>query len=90
MIIFRDFLVWYNNLDVGFFVIVVMWLQQFYFDRNIDLFKIVMFVFGIVRKMLFDIVIWEGVEFMLLDEKNKDLYYNIKLNIVGGFFIIYY
>lgn len=49
-----------------------------------------MFVFGIVRKMLFDIVIWEGVEFMLLDEKNKDLYYNIKLNIVGGFFIIYY
>lgn len=27
---------------------------------------------------------------MLLDEKNKDLYYNIKLNIVGGFFIIYY
>ncbi|KAJ8300697.1 hypothetical protein KUTeg_022216 [Tegillarca granosa] len=36
---FRDFLKWYNNLDVGPFVIAVERLQKFYFDQTIDLFK---------------------------------------------------
>lgn len=90
MTTFRDFLVWDNNLDVGPFVTAVTRLQQFYFDRNIDLFKIAMSVPGIARKMLFDTATREGAEFMLLDEKNKDLYHNIKSNIVGGPSIIYH
>lgn len=71
MTTFRDFLVWYNNLDVGPFVTAVTRLQQFYFDRNIDLFKIAMSVPGIARKMLFDTATREGAEFMLLDEKKQ-------------------
>lgn len=90
MTTFRDFLVWYNIVDVGPFVTAVTRLQQFYFDRNIDLFKIAMSVPGIARKMLFDTATREGAEFMLLDEKNKDLYHNIKSNIVGGSSIIYH
>lgn len=35
---FRDFLVWYNNLDVGPFVQAVQNLQKCYFDRDIDIF----------------------------------------------------
>ena len=34
MTTFRDFLVWYNNLDVGPFVIAVQNLQKYYFERN--------------------------------------------------------
>ena len=36
---FKDFLVWYNNLDVGPFVTAVIRLQKFYFERDIDIFK---------------------------------------------------
>lgn len=36
---FKDYLRYYNDLDVGPFVQPVTRLQQFYFDCNIDLFK---------------------------------------------------
>lgn len=40
----RDFLEWYNNQDVGPFVQAVRKLQAFYFERNIDIFKVAMCV----------------------------------------------
>ena len=39
MQIFRDFLVWYNNLDVQPFVKAVEKFQNFYFQKGIDVFK---------------------------------------------------
>ena len=50
---FRDFLVWYNNLDVGPFVKAVENLQKYYFQRNIDIFKVSISVPGLARHMLF-------------------------------------
>lgn len=44
----RDFLIWYN-LDVAPFVSGVLRLQEFYFGRNIDIFKTAMSVLGIAR-----------------------------------------
>ena len=79
MTIFRDFLVWYNNLDVGPFVTAVENLQRYFFKRNIDIFKISISVPGLARHMLFE----SGRSVALLDEKNKDLYYTIKRNIGG-------
>lgn len=32
----EDFLIWYNDLDVGPFVEAARRLQKFYFDRGID------------------------------------------------------
>lgn len=40
----RNFLEWYNNQDVGPFVQAVRKLQAFYFERNIDIFKVAMSV----------------------------------------------
>ena len=40
--------------------------------------------------MLFDTARREGAEFLLFDEKNKDLFHTIKTNIVGGPSIIYH
>lgn len=45
----RDFLIWYNNLDVAPFVSEVLRLEEFYFGRNIDIFKTAMSVPGIAR-----------------------------------------
>jgi hypothetical protein len=70
----EDFLIYYNNLDVGPFVTAVERLQQFYFDRKIDVFKTAVSLPGIARKMLFECAKNQGVHFSLFDEKNKDLY----------------
>lgn len=53
MTTFRDFLVWYNNLDVEPFVQAVKNLQKYYFERNIDKFKCSISVPGLARRMLF-------------------------------------
>ena len=86
---FRDFLVWYNNLDVGPFVTAVERFQKFYFDKGIDVFKTAISVPGIARQMLFRTARKENVTFALFDENNKDLYQTIKNNIVGGPSIIF-
>lgn len=44
MTFLRDYLEWYNNQDVGPFVQAVRKLQSFYFERNIDIFKVAMSV----------------------------------------------
>lgn len=49
----RNFLEWYNNQDVRPFVQAVRKLLFFYFERNIDIFKVAMSVPGIARTMLF-------------------------------------
>lgn len=86
---FRDFLIWYNNLDVGPFVTAVQNLQQYYFNRFIDIFKVSISVPGLARQMLFECARAEDASFALCDESNKDLYYTIKRNITGGPSIIF-
>ena len=86
---FKDFLVWYNNLDVGPFVEAVQKLQEFYRDRRIDIFKVSISVPGVARRMLFDIAKKAGATFAICDAKNADLYKTIKNNIVGGPSIIF-
>ena len=86
---FKDYLIYYNNLDCKPFVEAVENLQKYYFDRNIDLFKISISLPGLARKMLFECGRQAGASFALFDESNKDLYYTIKDNIIGGPSIIF-
>ncbi|KAJ8307836.1 hypothetical protein KUTeg_014619 [Tegillarca granosa] len=86
---FRDFLIWYSNLDTAPFVKAVENLQKYYFERTIDIFKVSISVPGIARQMLFDAGREAGASFALYDDNNKDLYYTIKDNIVGGPSVIY-
>jgi hypothetical protein len=51
---FKDFLEWYNNLNVEPFVTVVERLRGYYFERGIDMFKISVSVPRLVRQMLFE------------------------------------
>ena len=52
--ILKDFLEWYNNLDVEPFVTAVERLHGYYFEREIDMFKISVSVPGLARQMLFE------------------------------------
>jgi hypothetical protein len=85
----RDFLVFYNNQDVGPFVKAVENLQKFYFDKHIDLFKTSVSLPGIARTMLFETAKRSQACFSLFDEDNKDLYETMKTNIVGGPSIVF-
>ena len=89
MTTFRDFLVWYNNLDVGPFVEAVEKFQLFYFEKGIDVFKTAISVPGIARQMLFRTAREQQANFALFDSNNADLYHTIKANIVGGPSIIF-
>ena len=85
----KHYLIYYTNLDCKPFVERVESLQKYYFDRNIDLFKIRISLSGLARKMLFECGCQAGASFALFDESNKDLYYTIKQNIIGGPSVIF-
>ena len=86
---FRDFLEWYNNLDVSPLIKAVSALQNFYKSRSIDVFKTTISVPGVARQMCFESAINSGATFALFDNTNKDLYHKICNNIVGGPSIIF-
>ena len=81
---FKDYLIYYNNLDCGPFVEAVQNLQKYYFDKNIDIFKVSISLPGIARQMVFECGRQAGASFALFDDSNKDLYYTVKQNIIGG------
>ena len=86
---FEDFLIYYNNLDVEPFVAAVENMQLFYFERNIDIFKIAISVPGVARRWLYDSAKRAGSSFSLIHRDDEDLYYVIKKNIVGGPSVIF-
>ena len=83
---FKDYLIYYNNLDTGPFCIALKTLMEFYFDQNIDLFKDFCTLPGIARQLLFKSI---EVSFSLFAKSNSDMYYTFKKNIVGGPSIIF-
>ena len=89
MSIFKDFLIYYNNLDVSPFVQGVAKIQQFYYENKIDLIKVAVSVPGIARQWSFQTAHDAKTNFSLVQPRDNDLYYTIKQNIVGGPSIIF-
>ena len=83
---FKDFLIWYNNLDVEPFVEAIQKICIFYREKNLDLFKDGISVPGLVMRYLFQNT---DAKFALFDDVNSDLYHTFKNNIVGGPSIIF-
>lgn len=77
MEIFWDFLKWYNNLDVKFFVKGVFNYCKMYWEKNIDVFKVVFLILGLVRLNFFNVFEKKYVEFFLFDFFIKDIYWII-------------
>lgn len=84
---FKDFLIWYNDLDVVPFVQAIGKMFDFYRAKNLDLFKDGLSVPGLTMKYLFKSS--PDAKFWLFSEDDNDLYYTFKNNLVGGASIIF-
>ena len=76
MVTFKDFLVWYNNLDVVPFLDAVEKMRQFWQERGFDMFKEGISVPGLTLKCLFSFL-GNQTYFSLFDQANSDLYHLI-------------
>ena len=91
---FKDFLEWYNNLDVIPFVEAIEKMKVFYKNKNLDLFKDGVSLPGLVLKYLINST---KDKFYLFNEKDNiddretrnNLFYLLKDSIVGGPSIIF-
>ena len=72
-----DYTAYYNNLDVGPMVTAVERMQEFYFKRNIDVFKTAISTPGIARQMLFNKAKAKGVSFASILGQDEDLFYSL-------------
>ncbi len=78
---FKDFLEWYNNLDVIPFVEAVQIMKLFYQERKLDIFKDGVSLPGLVLKYLMKST---DSKFSLFEQDDNDLYALMKSGIVGG------
>jgi len=86
---FKDFLIWYNNLDVEPFLEAVEKICTFWKERNIDMFKDGVSVPGLTMKYLFSTLPCHTY-FTLFNQKDSDLFYLMRDNNVGGPSIIFH
>ena len=86
MTTFEGYLVYYNNLDTGPFIIALKNFLKVYFDGGIDIFKDYVTLPGVARRMLYNST---SSKFSLFNSENANLYYTFKQNIVGGPSIIF-
>ena len=84
----KDFLIWYNNLDVAPFTEALDKMADFYKQHGIDSFKDGLSVPGLTMKYLFQVS--PEATFSMFDEKIKDLLATFKENLVGGPSIVFH
>lgn len=82
-----DFLRWYNNCDVVPMVEALKKMFVFYRDKGLDMFKDAISLPGLAYKMLLTCT---DAKFSLFKEEDKELFYLLKRNIVGGPSIIFH
>ena len=88
---FQDYLTWYNNLDVVPFLEALEKQVKFYREElKVDMFKDGISVPGLTLKYLFNSIDHTQENFVLFNEKDKDLHKTVKDNLVGGPSIIFH
>ena len=72
---FKDYLVYYNNLDIGPFCTALNNFIQIYKSQKTDIFKDYVTLPGVARKMLYNL---SNSKFAVISSENADLYYTFK------------
>ncbi|XP_025085055.1 uncharacterized protein LOC112558684 isoform X2 [Pomacea canaliculata] len=85
----RDFLMWYNNLDVVPFLQALDNQITFYATLGVDMVKDAISAPGITLRYLFK-TLSSDVYFSLFDDKTKDIHSLLRDNITGGPSIIFH
>ena len=83
----KDYLIWYNNRDVGPFLEAIQKQFDFYQKLKVDMFKDGISVPGLTLKYLFNTT---EANFTLINQQNADLHDLIRSNNVGGPSIIFH
>ena len=83
MTTFRDFLVWYNNLDVVPFLEALDKQAEFYQGLGLDLLKDGLGIPGLTLRYLFQTLPGD-MYFSLINHKHRDLHSLLREQIVGG------
>jgi hypothetical protein len=85
----RDFLEWYNNLDVSPFLEAIEKQVSIYQRKRIDMFKDAVSIPGIAVEWMFHVSDSKKFDIPLINRQNEDLYKTLRANIVGGPSIIF-
>ena len=86
---FQDFLIWYNNKDVGPFIQALEKQTAFYKSLGVDMLKDAVSVSGLTLRYLFK-SLPKDVYFSLINEKHCDLHTLLRDQIVGGPSIVFH
>ncbi|XP_069106330.1 uncharacterized protein [Argopecten irradians] len=85
---FKDYLIYYNNLDVQPFRDAVQKLLEYYHQQNVDVFKTCISVPGVARTLLFRSIQGKA-HFSLFDRRDESIHRMFQRNIVGGPAIVF-
>ena len=79
----RDFLIYYNNLDVKPFIEAIKNMTSYYTQRSVDIFKDAISVPGVAQRLAFKSLKFEDT-FFLFNKRHKDLVDLFLMNNTGG------
>ena len=85
----KDFLCWYNNLDVKPFLEAIEKQTAVYESKGIDMFKQHVSIPGIAVQWKFFELKDQDIDIPLITYRNQDLFKTVKDNIVGGPSIVF-
>ena len=85
---FRDYLKFYNTVDVLPFCFCIERMLEYYHDLNLDPFKDGLSVPGLVMRYLMG-NLPNDTFFSLFDKKDEDVYRQLKRNLTGGPSIVF-
>ena len=86
----REFLIWYNNLDVEPFCQAIAKQSQIYRVKGIDMLKDAISLPGLAVKWKFTEMNRNTFDIPLIDVNNSDLHNTVKDNLVGGPSIVFH
>ena len=86
----KDYLIYYNNLDVEPFVRAINAHSKFFTERGVDMFKDGLTLPGLTLKFLFENTCANATPYTLFGNKESDVHNLLRKNLVGGPSIIFH
>ena len=86
----KDYLIYYNNLDVEPFVRAINEHSKFFTERGVDMFKDGLTLPGLTLKFLFENTQVNATPFTLFPNRDSDIHDLLRKNLVGGPSIIFH
>ena len=86
----KDYLIYYNNLDVAPFVKAINVHSKFFTDRGVDMFKDGLTLPGLTLKFLFENTSVNTTPYTLFNNRDSAIHHLLRKNLVGGPSIIFH